>query len=530
MRQASQVTVRAAAPRFAGPRRLAAAVVALASDPRRAPALVLAVIAAHVVLWTVILTVQKAAQDVHMDVAEAFGWGQQVLMGYGKHPPLSGWVAGLWFSVFPVRDWASYALAMVTLGGSLAVCWAIARRVVSPRRAVLAVLLLAIYPIFNFKGFKYNADLLQLVTLPLVVLAYLQARARRSVGSGVLLGLAGVLAMMTKYWALTVIGAVGLAALIDPDRRALLRSPAPWVALAVFGAGMAPHVAWLVRADFAPLVYAGDVYELPSRLDGIGFALRYLGHNAGLLLAPLLALGLALLPRPRLPFVRVRSAAGPGAIDAGAARQVWWIQGLLAFGPALAAAAFGIQIKTDWGIPLFFLVPLAVLALPQLAVRRAALVRVLLVWMALTVVSLALAPWLARLSLSPSAGVGATTQPASQMAQRITELWQQRFHSRWAVVAGTTEAAAPMTFYSPDHPATLTPNEVWSSGLTSLEAARRSGFVGVCDTGDNRLPECEAWMAEHAATAEQLEVTARRFYRGRPGPALKWKVYLVPPA
>ena len=34
--------------------------------------------------------------------------------------------------------------------------------------------MLAIYPIFNFKGFKFNPDLLQLVTLPLLVLAYLQ--------------------------------------------------------------------------------------------------------------------------------------------------------------------------------------------------------------------------------------------------------------------------------------------------------------------------------------------------------------------
>ena len=41
-----------------------------------------------------------------MDVAEAFAWGQKFQLGYGKHPPLSGWVAGLWFTVFPVADWA----------------------------------------------------------------------------------------------------------------------------------------------------------------------------------------------------------------------------------------------------------------------------------------------------------------------------------------------------------------------------------------------------------------------------------------
>ena len=59
--------------------------------------------AAHAVLWTLILVNLKAAQDVHMDVAEAFAWGQKFQFGYGKHPPLSGWVAGLWFTVVSGR-------------------------------------------------------------------------------------------------------------------------------------------------------------------------------------------------------------------------------------------------------------------------------------------------------------------------------------------------------------------------------------------------------------------------------------------
>src|SRR5206468_3076059 len=141
------------------------------------------------------------------------------------------WVAGLWFRLFPVADWSTYLLAMATLGCSLVTCWVVALRVVDRRRAFFTVVMLALYPIFNFKGFKYNPDLLQLVTMPLLVLAYLDAFARRSIRSGAWLGLAGALALMTKYWALTMIGAIGLAALIHPARVQLLRSPAPWVAI-----------------------------------------------------------------------------------------------------------------------------------------------------------------------------------------------------------------------------------------------------------------------------------------------------------
>ena len=72
--------------------RLAAWLVASASDRKAGPWLVIGFAILHAVLWTLILINLKAAQDVHMDVAEAYAWGQKFQLGYGKHPPLSGWI------------------------------------------------------------------------------------------------------------------------------------------------------------------------------------------------------------------------------------------------------------------------------------------------------------------------------------------------------------------------------------------------------------------------------------------------------
>ncbi len=260
-------------------------------------------------LWTLILVNLKTGQDVHMDVAEAYAWGQKFLLGYGKHPPLSGWVAGVWFMLFPVTDWATYALAMATLGCGLVICWLLALRVVDRRRAFFVVVMLALYPIFNFKGFKYNPDLLQLVTLPLVVLAYLDAFEKRSIKSGLWLGLAGALALMTKYWVLTMIGAVGLAALIHPDRLQFLRSPAPWVAIATLVVAMLPHLMWLKQVDFVPLTYAGDTYSLTDRAQIDDLALGYVLHNLALLALPVVLGAIALA----LAAVPLDAVSGPGA-------------------------------------------------------------------------------------------------------------------------------------------------------------------------------------------------------------------------
>ncbi len=140
--------------RIPSARRLAAWLAAIACDPKASLSLVVGFAALHAALWTLVLINLKTGQDVHMDVAEAYAWGQKFLLGYGKHPPLSGWVAGVWFRLFPVTDWASYALAMATLGCALVICWQLALRVVDRRRAFFVVVMLALYPIFNFKGFK----------------------------------------------------------------------------------------------------------------------------------------------------------------------------------------------------------------------------------------------------------------------------------------------------------------------------------------------------------------------------------------
>src|ERR1700716_1196900 len=483
-------------------RRLAAWLVASASDRKTSLWLVIGFAVAHALLWTFILINLKAAQDVHMDVAEAFAWGQKFQFGYGKHPPLAGWVAGLWFKIFPVADWATYALAMATVSCGLVICWLLALRVVDRRREFLVVVMLALYPIFNFKGFKYNPDLLQLVTLPLVVLAYLHAFEKRNVPAGLWLGLAGALALMTKYWGLTMIGAVGLAALIHPDRLLFLRSPGPWVAIATLGVAMIPHLVWLKEVDFVPLTYAGDVYGLSSRAQSIQLVLGYVGHNLALLAAPVALAAIALAWRPRWWATLVRQpltlltrtwsrGANPG-VNASQALNIWIIQIVVAIGPPLGGVIFTVYMKTDWGISLFFLTPVALVAIPSLRVQKIALFHIAAIWLAVTLAALVASPYIAAREMAVNPNGAMTYGARSELARELTQAWHTRFNSRWGVPAAPGEVGEPMTFYSPDHPAPFTPGELWSSGLTSLEEAKRLRFLGICATPHRRPPVCDA--------------------------------------
>lgn len=531
MSTASILPANARGKRVPSLRRLGAGLTSRASDPKASLWLVIGFATVHAVLWTLILVNLKTGQDIHMDVAEAYAWGQKFLLGYGKHPPLSGWVAGLWFMIFPVKDWATYALAMTTLGCGLVICWLLALRVVDRRRAFLVVVMLALYPIFNFKGFKYNPDILQLVTLPLLMLAYLDAFEKRSVKSGIWLGLAGALALMTKYWVLTMIGAIGLAALIHPARLQFLRSPAPWVAIATLVVAMIPHFLWLKQVNFIALTYAGDSYTITDRAQIHDLALGYVGHNLALVAVPAVLAAMALAWPPRrwklFPFW---SRGANSGVNVSQALNVWIVQAIVAIGPPLGAVIFHIYIKTDWGIPLFFLVPLALVAIPALRVRQIALSNLLATWLVISLAVLVASPKIVAYELDQKRNEGATYRARSELARELTDVWQTRFHSRWPVVAAYTDTGEPITFYSPDHPAPLTPDEPWSSGLTSLDEAKRSGFIGVCETGDWKLEKCEAWMKLHAANGERMVITTRRFTLGIAGAATVWNVVVVPPA
>jgi uncharacterized membrane protein (UPF0136 family) len=390
--------------------------------------------------------------------------------------------------------------------------------------------MLALYPIFNFKGFKYNPDLLQLVTMPLLVLAYLDAFEKRSFRSGAWLGLAGALALMTKYWALTMIGAVGLAALIHPARLQFLRSPAPWVAIVSLVVAMLPHLVWLQQVNFAPLTYAGESYAITDRGTINALALGYVGHNLALLALPVLLASLALAWPPRRWWLFAFWSRGATAgVNFAQALNVWIIQAMLAIGPPLGAMAFMVYIKSDWGIPLFFLGPLALLAIPRLRLRRIALLNLAASWLVISLIVLAAAPSIVAREVRAQRNEG-VYRARSELARELTELWRMRFPQRWPVIAAYGDTNQIMTFYSPDHPAPLTPDEPWSSGLTSLEEAKRSGFIGVCETGDWKQEKCEAWMKAHAANGERLVATTRRFISGVAGPASVWSVVIVPPA
>ena len=60
----------------------------------------------HLIIWTLIPSISNT--NLPLDTIEALAWGNELQLGYDKHPPLSAWFLELFYQIFRNKDWAYY--------------------------------------------------------------------------------------------------------------------------------------------------------------------------------------------------------------------------------------------------------------------------------------------------------------------------------------------------------------------------------------------------------------------------------------
>ena len=147
-----------------------------------------------------------------------------------------------------------------------------------------------------------------------------------------------------------------------------------------------------------PLTYAGDVYGLSSRAQSC--------NSCSAISATIWRCSRRPLRWPRWRWHGGRGGGAPRAhrrarawsrganpsVNASQALNIWIIQIVVAIGPPLGGLVFKVYMKTDWGISLFFLTPLALVAIPALRIQRIALFHITAIWLVVTLAALAASP------------------------------------------------------------------------------------------------------------------------------------------
>lgn len=473
-------------------------------------------LAIHAALWTVLPALLYP--NLPLDLIEALTYGREWQLGYDKLPPLPWWTVEALHRVVNV-DAGYYLLAQVTVICAFIVIYRLAQPLVGTLRALIAILIIDGLHYFNFTADKFNHDVIQLPFWALAALAFHHALRGGGLRYWLLLGLAIGVSLWAKYFVVVLVVPLVLFLLLDREARAHLRTPGPYLAVAVAVIVMAPHLVWLVANDFLPFAYAERRAVLSRGL--VDHVLRPLNFAAGQLffLLPAAAIAAPLLARGRAPV-----AANADAYD----RR---IVTLLAFGPAATVLALsalsGRGAVAMWGYPLWLCLGLWVVMTLEPALHRAQLARVVATW-AIVAALLAIA-FIANYGIMPSIDgrYRAVLYPGRALATEIT----QRFHAATGtplryVIGGMWEGGN-VAHYSPDAPRVLIDGQPSRAPWIDLADLRSRGAVVLWPSTSaeaTNMPAAYRTIASGALTQPPFTLP---FHRGPHELHVNWAI--VPP-
>jgi 4-amino-4-deoxy-L-arabinose transferase-like glycosyltransferase len=486
------------------------------ADPARANATALMLIAGYVLTWWIYALIAKGSQDIHFDMGEVVSWSLVPAYGYPKHPPFPAWVAAVWFTIFPYADWAYYLLSTSSIGIALWFVWLIAARYVEGYKRALALALLTFSPGFNFQPLKFNSNALLIPVWAAASYLFLRSFAERNVLWGALAGAGAAFAMLTKYWSIFLILAFVVAALAHPRRWDYLRSPAPWTAVVVGGLIFAPNVVSLIDYDFQPFRYATASHGVMSlRVLFESFA-DYLG---GVLYLAGGFVALALACRPGVPAFR--DMALPREPDR---RLMMLATAIMLLAPALLAVALRTRLATLWTLPMWAMLPAALLSSRAVTVARDAAAGVLAAAVAVPFVAVLLSPAIAY--VIHRNGLQNHASHYRLIAAAVERAWHDATPAPLRLFGSDTNIVNGAGFYLSGVPLRI--DIVGSVDTPWADDARiaRDGIALACAADESA---CVNALASRAGPARRSEVTLSRVYFGVADAPVRYVIAIVLP-
>lgn len=476
---------------------------------RRPESAFCAFLATHLAVWTALPTLLYA--NLPLDLIEALTYGREWPLGSDKLPPLPWWLVEITYRVFGA-DVAYYGLAEISVVGAFVAVWALARPLVGPVGALVAVLIIDGMHYFQYTAVKFNHDVIQLPIWAVAGLSYHAALKRKRLSAWIWCGIAVGLALWAKYFVVVLAAPLVLFLLFDREARPAWRTAGPWVAIGVAFAIMLPHLVWLVEHQFLPFAYANArATRVRGWYDHLWHPAFFVGGQLLAVLPSLFIAGPLLWPR-----AKPSNQASGGVADALDRRIVT----LLAFGPALTMvamiAASGRGAVIMWGYPLGIFLGLWIVLFAPNALDSVRLRRIVGAWTAIFV-ALALA-FIANYTVKPMLDhrYRAAFFPGDTLATELT----QRFHEatggkKLRYVIGTMWLGGNIGHYSPDQPEVLIDGLPGRAPWINLDDLRAKGAILVWNLGDlDRLPAAFATIAPTAQVGTPFTLSARRFGSG----------------
>ena len=488
------------------------------TNPARCERIMLVLLTGYFVTWSLYATIAKSSQDIHTDMGEMVAWSREVGLGTPKHPPLGAWLVRFWFSVFPREDWAYYTFAILLATVALWATWRLSARYLPPEKRVVGIALLTLVPFYNFHALKFNANAVLTPLWALATWSFLRSFETRRTGWAVLAGVGAAAAMLGKYWSITLLAGLGVAALTDPRRVAYFSSPAPYVTLAVGTILLTPNIYWLTTHLYMPFRYAMEAHsgkDSPALLSAIIFIPNSLAYVAAPILLSLFATqpSLAAICDTLWPADRSRRTL----VVAFAAPFLFAV---------LISLSLKVAIESMWSIGAMTLVPAVLLSSPLVAISRRVAVALIALAVVFPLVMLAVSPLVAfSAHLSGVPNYGSDYQLVAQDVERI---WRAHTDKPLRII-GSTTLVNGFVFYFADQPSTFNIDVPKETPWVGDDRIRREGMAIACPENEAFcMRALKGFASQYQVSADQHVSVSRRYF-GTDTPPVRYEIIIILP-
>jgi 4-amino-4-deoxy-L-arabinose transferase-like glycosyltransferase len=212
----------------------------------------------YLVSWTLFASILPLSTEI--DSTEQVVWSEHMEWCYYKHPPLPSLLLHVLNALFggPSIGLTAFAAQSCNVVALIYV-WLLAKQMLSKKRAIVAVLLTSLIAYHNFRALTFNHNT---VSMPFLAAAlyyfYTSLKYPQRTSTWLALGIACVLAMLTKYSALLVFGSffVFIAWQRLWSNTHIIRGLT--ISSGVFTLLLLPHIVWLTENNWLPFHYLHD--------------------------------------------------------------------------------------------------------------------------------------------------------------------------------------------------------------------------------------------------------------------------------
>jgi hypothetical protein len=462
-----------------------------------------------VLLYTAFAIISSASVGLHLDLLDTYARGLHPAAGYDGQAPLAALMAAAWFSLFPPTDWAFHLLAMVSAAVGLYATDRIARRYLDGDKQIAVLLFLLLTPFYQFIGQRFGAGQTMLSTWPIATYCFLRAFETRGAAWSAGAGVAGAFAMLGSTYSVFLIAGFVAAVLAHPGRRTYLRSSSPWLSLAVAAIALAPHVQWLYATGFTSLS------DLAAPHTGAPFT-RVLWKDAICIIEGIASVAVLLAVywiAVRPGRTTLRETFWPADPD-GQMLVVLLVVPLVL--PAVVAPFIGAVLTPPWTMPTGFLLPIVLLRPKAAELTRLAAIRITALVAAITIVTLAAAPWLAQ--RTHAAGTPEGREYYRLVSAEVTNAWHLGTGLPLRIVMGDRDLASAVTFYSPDHPDAMPGFETGAATpWITPDRLAQDGWAAICNAEDEKCVAAARLRAAGKSNVQFITYSTMNRYLGKGG-------------